>query len=286
MLTTTVNLPTRRAPSPQIRARDTSLDGTTNGSAGINSAPNVDAGINGATHLGEQYCGDHEDHGDSTDYRKLAEHKIGPQQGRLPPPWRRRTNLWRRITSPARGCGDQQATGSAAQFLWRCQLAESPLRGLSAAGLSLPYAIGGRKPSAVEPRRSPVKAVNPPSPQTYLNKTRPLDGLLRDRPRPTEETHVMEEIDVSSRKRASKRPSDSVGFARASRTSRRRSKQAACVTISESSGERGPRRAEIERASGYAGSHPARFNGSNSAHIRAFRVPPALSRSPGTSKYR
>jgi hypothetical protein len=59
MLTTTVNFPTRRAPSPEIRARDTSLDGTTNASAGINSAPNVDAGINSATHLGGQRCGDH-----------------------------------------------------------------------------------------------------------------------------------------------------------------------------------------------------------------------------------
>ena len=85
MLTTTVNFPTRRAPSPQIRARDTSLDGAANGSAGINSAPNVDAGINAATHLGGQRCGDHEDRGDSTNDRKLAEHKIGPQQGRLPP---------------------------------------------------------------------------------------------------------------------------------------------------------------------------------------------------------
>ena len=67
MLATTVNLPTRRAsPSPQIRARDTSLDGTTNGSAGIN----------GTTHLGGQRCGDHEDRGDSTNYRKLAKHKI------------------------------------------------------------------------------------------------------------------------------------------------------------------------------------------------------------------
>jgi hypothetical protein len=65
MLMTTVNFPTRRAPSPQIRARDTSLDGTTNGSAEIDSAPNVDAGINGATHLGEQRCGDNEDRGDS-----------------------------------------------------------------------------------------------------------------------------------------------------------------------------------------------------------------------------
>src|SRR5262245_29277412 len=75
MLATTVNLPARRAPSPQIRARDSSLDGTTHGSAGINCAPNVDAGINGATHLGGQRCGDHENRGDSTN-RKLAEHKI------------------------------------------------------------------------------------------------------------------------------------------------------------------------------------------------------------------
>jgi len=65
-LATTVNFPTRRAPSSQIRAGDTSLDGTTNGSAGINSAPNVDAGANSATHLGGQRGGDHEDRGDST----------------------------------------------------------------------------------------------------------------------------------------------------------------------------------------------------------------------------
>ena len=81
MLATTVKCPTRRAPSPQIR--DTSLDGTTNGTAGINSAPNVDAGINGATHLGGQRCGDHEDRGDSTNDRKLAEHKIGPPAGAI-----------------------------------------------------------------------------------------------------------------------------------------------------------------------------------------------------------
>src|SRR5262249_51037075 len=60
MLTTTVNLPTRRAPSPQIRARDTSLDGTTNGSAGVDSPPNVDAGVNSAPDLGEHRCRDHE----------------------------------------------------------------------------------------------------------------------------------------------------------------------------------------------------------------------------------
>jgi len=47
MLATAVDLPARRAPSPQIRARDTSLYGTTNGTAGINRAPNVGAGING-----------------------------------------------------------------------------------------------------------------------------------------------------------------------------------------------------------------------------------------------
>ena len=37
-------------------------------SAGVNSAPDVDAGINGATHLGGQRCGHHEDRGDSTNY--------------------------------------------------------------------------------------------------------------------------------------------------------------------------------------------------------------------------
>jgi hypothetical protein len=40
----------------------------------------MDAGINAATHLGGQRCGRHEER-DSTDYRKLAEHEIGPQQG-------------------------------------------------------------------------------------------------------------------------------------------------------------------------------------------------------------
>src|SRR5262249_23924526 len=86
MLTTTMNSPTRRAASPQIRARDTSLDGTTNGSAGVNSASNVDAW---ATHLGGQRCRDHEDRGDSTNYRKLAEHEIGPHSAWPPaqPTW-------------------------------------------------------------------------------------------------------------------------------------------------------------------------------------------------------
>src|SRR5215472_11629745 len=76
MLTTAMNLPARRAPSPQLRARDTSLDGTTNGSAGVNSAPDVDARVNGATHLSRQRYRDHEDRGDRNNYRKLAEHKI------------------------------------------------------------------------------------------------------------------------------------------------------------------------------------------------------------------
>src|SRR5262249_45618302 len=38
VLTTRVNFPTRRPPSPQIRTRDTWLDGAANGSAGVNSA--------------------------------------------------------------------------------------------------------------------------------------------------------------------------------------------------------------------------------------------------------
>src|SRR5438132_5741141 len=43
-LVTTV-IRTRRAPSPQIGARDTALDGAANGSAGVHSAPNMDAGV-------------------------------------------------------------------------------------------------------------------------------------------------------------------------------------------------------------------------------------------------
>src|SRR5262249_350758 len=76
MLTTTVNFPIRREPSRQIRARDTTNDGPATGSAGVNSAPDVDAGVNSAPNLGGQRCGDHEDRGDSTNYRKLAEHNL------------------------------------------------------------------------------------------------------------------------------------------------------------------------------------------------------------------
>jgi hypothetical protein len=51
MLAGTVNFSTRRAPSPKIRARDTLEDGPANGTAGVNRAPNMDAGINSGTHL-------------------------------------------------------------------------------------------------------------------------------------------------------------------------------------------------------------------------------------------
>jgi hypothetical protein len=71
-----VNFPTRRAPSPQIRARDTSLNGASNGSAGVNSTPDVDAGIDSPSDLGGQRCRDHDDRADNVDYTKLAEHKI------------------------------------------------------------------------------------------------------------------------------------------------------------------------------------------------------------------
>jgi hypothetical protein len=40
----------------------------------------VDAGINGATHLGGQRCGDHND---SSNYQKLAEHKSCPSAGAI-----------------------------------------------------------------------------------------------------------------------------------------------------------------------------------------------------------
>jgi hypothetical protein len=65
---------TRRAPSPQIGARDTALDGAANGSAGVHSAPDMDAGANSTSHLGGQRRGDHEDGGEGTNERKLAEH--------------------------------------------------------------------------------------------------------------------------------------------------------------------------------------------------------------------
>src|SRR5262249_61635840 len=179
MLTTTVNLPTRRTPSPQIRARDTSLDGTTNGSAGVNSAPDVDAGVNGATHLSGQRCRDHEYRGDNTNYRKLAEHNLSlpwaqitelplgrvyqlvrvseddlilePFTGQLPP-WQRRTNAWRKPTSPARGpkrlISGQAIPAARRNFVHRQR--QGPLR-VSAAGLLNDYWYVGSPPSSDVP---------------------------------------------------------------------------------------------------------------------------------------
>jgi hypothetical protein len=87
MLMTTV-IPTRRAPSPEIRARDTLDDGAANGSAGVNRAPDVDAGVNSAPDLGEHRCRDRDDRGDSANYRKLAEHKLGLSWLPLPLPFK------------------------------------------------------------------------------------------------------------------------------------------------------------------------------------------------------
>src|SRR5262249_10846251 len=55
---------------------DTPNDGASNGSAGVNSAPDVNPGANGAPDLGGRRCRDHEDRGDNANYRNLAEHKI------------------------------------------------------------------------------------------------------------------------------------------------------------------------------------------------------------------
>ena len=90
-------------------------------------------------------------------------------------------------------------------------------------------------------------------PPVALEKAKPLDGLQVTVPR------------GQPKKGQASGRAISVGSPRASRTSRRRTKQAACVNISESSEERAP-----------AGSHPARFNDSNSAHVRACRVEPNL----------
>jgi hypothetical protein len=36
----------------------------------------MDAGINAATHLGEHRCRDHDNCGDSANYREVAEHQV------------------------------------------------------------------------------------------------------------------------------------------------------------------------------------------------------------------
>ena len=66
-------------------------------------------------------------------------------------------------------------------------------------------------------------------PPVALEKAKPLDGLQRDRPR------------GQPKKGQASGRAISVGFARASRTSRRKSKQAARVNFSELSKERGSR---------------------------------------------
>jgi hypothetical protein len=54
MLTSPVNFPTRRAPSAQIWARDPANDGAANGTARVDSAADVHAGVDGAADLGER----------------------------------------------------------------------------------------------------------------------------------------------------------------------------------------------------------------------------------------
>ena len=82
----TVFIRTRRTPSPEIRARDAPNDSASNGSAGVNRAPDVNAGANGSPDLGGHRCRDHEDRGDSTNYRKPAEQNSSLPWLRLPLP--------------------------------------------------------------------------------------------------------------------------------------------------------------------------------------------------------
>ena len=68
------------AKSPNRGARDTALDAAANCSAGANSTPDVDGGINSATYLGKQPCRDHEDGGkDETTDREVAKHIYLPR---------------------------------------------------------------------------------------------------------------------------------------------------------------------------------------------------------------
>src|SRR5262249_29961276 len=52
-----VNFPTRQPPSPYVRARNTSLDCTANGSAGVHSTLNMNGGINGAADWADSALG-------------------------------------------------------------------------------------------------------------------------------------------------------------------------------------------------------------------------------------
>jgi hypothetical protein len=96
--------------------------------------------------------------------------------------WQQRTSVWREVTSPAPGLLATNKLNMSWHrpdlYFFLCLLAGF------ATFLAIVYECiqkFGRKPPVV------------------LKKAKPLDGLQRDRPRPTEERHVMEEIDESSR---------------------------------------------------------------------------------------
>ena len=78
-----------------------------------------------------------EERGGQRYFRGACAPRVPPSSGKRK--WRRRTDVWREATSPARGFRRLTSDGSAAHSSWRCQLAESPLRGLSAAGLFPPF---------------------------------------------------------------------------------------------------------------------------------------------------
>jgi len=86
----------------------------------------------------------------------------------------------------------------------------------------------------------------------------PIPSVPAQARRPDYATYSV--VSVQPAKRTSKRPGNSVGFARASRTSRPRRKQAACMNISESSEECGLRRGEVESASNQAASASNNIN--------------------------
>ena len=131
--------------------------------------------------------------------------------------WRRRANVWREATSPARGFRRLTSDGSAAQFLWRCQLGGVPVAGSALPVFHRPLAarverklnMSWHHPDlyflplpACRSRGVPGdhRRMHPEfrrrKPPVVLKKAKPLDGLQRDRPaRPTEG-------------RASERPSD------------------------------------------------------------------------------
>jgi len=89
----TVIIRTRRAPSPQIRARDTSNDGAGNGSAGVNGAPD----------LGEHRCRDHDRRGEAPIIERLPSISLGLPWLLLPLPFK-----WPNIIGLGSGQGPQR----------------------------------------------------------------------------------------------------------------------------------------------------------------------------------